>query len=75
LKGYESFFWALAHLPLPMADLNAGLAPQTLSARSLEAVAEMIKDGKAKRIVVMSGAGISTAAGSSFLLSPECAGD
>lgn len=38
--------------------------PQTLSERSLSAVAKHIKDGKASRIVVMTGAGLSTAAGS-----------
>ena len=38
--------------------------PQTLSERSLAAVAQHIKDGHAKRIVVLTGAGISTAAGS-----------
>jgi hypothetical protein len=36
----------------------------TLSERSLDAVADFIKSGKASRIVVMTGAGISTAAGS-----------
>lgn len=35
-----------------------------LEERNLEAVAKYIKDGKAKRIVVMTGAGLSTAAGS-----------
>lgn len=39
--------------------------PLTLSERSLTAVADMIKSGKARRIVVMTGAGISTSAGSS----------
>lgn len=38
--------------------------PETLRDRSLAAVAEHIKSGKARRIVVMTGAGISTAAGS-----------
>lgn len=38
--------------------------PITLTERSLSAVAQMIKDGEARRIVVMTGAGISTAAGS-----------
>jgi NAD+-dependent protein deacetylase SIR2 len=37
---------------------------ETLRERSLAAVAEHIKSGKARRIVVMTGAGISTAAGS-----------
>ena len=40
------------------------VAPETLSERSLEAVAEFIKSGGARRIVVLTGAGISTAAGS-----------
>lgn len=38
--------------------------PETLSDRSIAAVAELIKSGRAKQIVVMAGAGISTAAGS-----------
>jgi len=38
--------------------------PETLSARTLEAVAELINSGEARRIVVLTGAGISTAAGS-----------
>jgi NAD-dependent histone deacetylase SIR2 len=38
--------------------------PATLSERSLAAVADYIKSGRSKRIVVLTGAGISTAAGS-----------
>lgn len=38
--------------------------PTKLSDRSLSAVAKYIKDGKGKEIVVMTGAGLSTAAGS-----------
>lgn len=38
--------------------------PQTLSERSISAIADYIKSGNVKRIVVMTGAGISTAAGS-----------
>ncbi|CAJ2504401.1 Uu.00g117950.m01.CDS01 [Anthostomella pinea] len=45
--------------------------PQTLSERSIRAVAELIKDGRAKRIVVMTGAGISTAAGIPDFRSPK----
>lgn len=45
-----------------LVDDNA--PTQTLEDRSLESVAKLIKDGRAKRIVVMTGAGISTAAGS-----------
>lgn len=42
--------------------------PETLQERSLEAVAEYIKSGDARRIVVLTGAGISTAAGSKFIM-------
>jgi NAD+-dependent protein deacetylase SIR2 len=45
--------------------------PQTLRERSLGAVAEMIKDGSAKRIAVLTGAGISTAAGIPDFRSPK----
>lgn len=38
--------------------------PATLEERSLEAVADYIKTGNVRRIVVLTGAGISTAAGS-----------
>lgn len=45
--------------------------PETLRERSLAAVAEHIKSGKARRIVVMTGAGISTAAGSMSSRRPQ----
>ncbi|KAK0628235.1 DHS-like NAD/FAD-binding domain-containing protein [Bombardia bombarda] len=45
--------------------------PQTLTERSLDAVAHLIKSGKARRVVVMTGAGISTAAGIPDFRSPE----
>ncbi|KAF1848684.1 NAD-dependent deacetylase sirtuin-2 [Cucurbitaria berberidis CBS 394.84] len=50
---------------------NPDAPPQTLSARSLEALAQYIKDGRAKKIVVMVGAGISTSAGIPDFRSPE----
>ncbi|KAI1104041.1 NAD-dependent deacetylase sirtuin-2 [Jackrogersella minutella] len=45
--------------------------PDTLSERSLRAVAQFIKNGDAKKIVVMTGAGISTAAGIPDFRSPK----
>ncbi|KAI5467904.1 DHS-like NAD/FAD-binding domain-containing protein [Mariannaea sp. PMI_226] len=45
--------------------------PKTLTDRSLAAVAEYIKSGKCKRIVVLTGAGISTAAGIPDFRSPK----
>ncbi|KAI1126154.1 DHS-like NAD/FAD-binding domain-containing protein [Nemania abortiva] len=45
--------------------------PDTLSERSIAAVADFINSGKAKRIVIMTGAGISTAAGIPDFRSPK----
>ncbi|CAM1506246.1 Fc.00g058870.m01.CDS01 [Cosmosporella sp. VM-42] len=45
--------------------------PHSLKARSLEAVAEYIKSGSVRRIVVLTGAGISTAAGIPDFRSPK----
>ncbi|KAL5392791.1 hypothetical protein DPSP01_000490 [Paraphaeosphaeria sporulosa] len=45
--------------------------PQKLKSRTLEAVADYIKDGRARRIVVMTGAGISTSAGIPDFRSPD----
>ena len=52
-------------------QIDPDTPPRTLSARSIEAVAEYIKDGKLKRIVVMTGAGISTSAGIPDFRSPD----
>lgn len=47
--------------------MSYGGPPATLSERSLAAVADYIKSGRSKRIVVLTGAGISTAAGSKLI--------
>lgn len=51
--------------------LGESVRPQTLKSRTVDAVAELIKDGKANNIVVMTGAGISTSAGIPDFRSPE----
>ncbi|KAH3906217.1 hypothetical protein HBH56_205300 [Parastagonospora nodorum] len=51
--------------------IDPNTLPQTLKARTVEALAQYIKDGRAKRIVVMTGAGISTSAGIPDFRSPE----
>ncbi|KAI9745303.1 MAG: Sir2 histone deacetylase Hst2 [Claussenomyces sp. TS43310] len=51
--------------------LDESVRPQTLQSRTINSVAELIKDGKAKKIVVMTGAGISTSAGIPDFRSPE----
>jgi NAD+-dependent protein deacetylase SIR2 len=52
-------------------QIDPSTPPRTLSARSLEAVAEYVKDGRPKRIVVMTGAGVSTSAGIPDFRSPD----
>jgi len=52
-------------------QIDPSTPPRTLSARSLEAVAEYVKDGRPKRVVVMTGAGVSTSAGIPDFRSPD----
>ncbi|KAF9776416.1 hypothetical protein IL306_005403 [Fusarium sp. DS 682] len=52
------------------SSMSYGGPPATLTERSLDAVAEYIKTGRDKRIVVLTGAGISTAAGIPDFRSP-----
>ncbi|KAH8760098.1 DHS-like NAD/FAD-binding domain-containing protein [Hyaloscypha sp. PMI_1271] len=52
-------------------QIDPSTPPRTLSTRSLEAVADYIKDGRPKRIVVMTGAGVSTSAGIPDFRSPD----
>ncbi|KJZ74858.1 NAD-dependent protein deacetylase hst2-1 [Hirsutella minnesotensis 3608] len=51
--------------------VDDSVAPRTLSERTLSAVAEYISSGQKKRIVVLTGAGISTAAGIPDFRSPK----
>ncbi|KAF2211369.1 hypothetical protein CERZMDRAFT_112803 [Cercospora zeae-maydis SCOH1-5] len=51
--------------------IDESTPPNTLSGRTLEALAEYIKSGKVRKVVVMTGAGISTSAGIPDFRSPE----
>ncbi|KAM4063828.1 sir2 family protein [Hirsutella rhossiliensis] len=53
------------------AIVDDSVPPHSLAARTLSAVAEYIKSGHGKRIVVLTGAGISTAAGIPDFRSPK----
>ncbi|KXH41675.1 Sir2 family protein [Colletotrichum salicis] len=50
--------------------LDESVQPKTLESRSLDAIADYIKSGDVKKIAVMTGAGISTAAGIPDFRSP-----
>lgn len=54
--------------------VDESVQPHSLAERTLAAVAEYIKSGKAERVVVLTGAGISTAAGSTFMSNPIASG-
>jgi NAD+-dependent protein deacetylase SIR2 len=53
------------------SPVDESVPPKTLAGRTLEALAEYIRSGKAQKIVVMSGAGISTSAGIPDFRSPD----
>lgn len=53
------------------SQIDPSQPPTTLKSRTLEGVAEFIKDGRPKNIVVMTGAGISTSAGIPDFRSPD----
>jgi NAD-dependent histone deacetylase SIR2 len=53
------------------SQIDPNVPPNTLRERSLDAVAELIKTGRAQNIVVMTGAGISTSAGIPDFRSPD----
>ncbi|RDW61426.1 hypothetical protein BP5796_11318 [Coleophoma crateriformis] len=51
--------------------VDDSIKPRALESRSLDSVAKFIKDGKASKIVIMTGAGISTSAGIPDFRSPK----
>ncbi|PNS20632.1 Conserved oligomeric Golgi complex subunit 4 [Sphaceloma murrayae] len=51
--------------------IDESVPPETLSSRTLDGVASYIKSGRAKKVVIMAGAGISTSAGIPDFRSPE----
>lgn len=53
------------------SPVDESTPPNTLAGRTIEALAEYMKSGKAKNVVVMTGAGISTSAGIPDFRSPD----
>ncbi|SMY25719.1 unnamed protein product [Zymoseptoria tritici ST99CH_1A5] len=53
------------------SPLEESIPPSTLSGRTVDALASYIKSGQCKKVVVMTGAGISTSAGIPDFRSPE----
>lgn len=53
------------------SPIDESVPPKTLSGRTLEALGQYINSGKCNRVVVMTGAGISTSAGIPDFRSPE----
>ena len=53
------------------SPIDESVSPKTLAGRTVEALGEYIKSGKAEKIVVMTGAGISTSAGIPDFRSPD----
>src|SRR6201996_4554824 len=51
--------------------IDDSISPERLESRTVKALARHIKDGKARAVVVMTGAGISTSAGIPDFRSPE----
>jgi NAD-dependent histone deacetylase SIR2 len=51
--------------------VDENVQPHTLKSRSIESIAELINEGRAKKIVVLTGAGISTSAGIPDFRSPD----
>lgn len=51
--------------------IDESVPPERLSSRTLDGVAEYIKSGRAKKVVIMAGAGISTSAGIPDFRSPD----